>query len=134
MITRARIFYVVAIIIMIVAGLCTRLWADNLPQFVAMHFGDALWAGMIYFGMRVIGISKKLGWAMMASTLFCLVIELSQLYQGEWINSVRDTVIGGLVLGHGFLMVDLVRYGAGILMVYLIDRYLLQHMFKIEKE
>ncbi|WP_309145332.1 ribosomal maturation YjgA family protein [Paenibacillus mendelii] len=55
--------------------------------------------------------------------LFCLFIECSQLYQAGWINDIRATVIGALILGKGFLAVDLVRYAAGIGAAYGLDRF-----------
>ena len=46
--------------------------------------------------------------------LFCYGIEISQLYHAEWINSIRATTLGGLVLGYGFLWNDLVAYTIGV--------------------
>ena len=43
-----------------------------------------------------------------------LLVELSQLYHAPWIDSVRQTTIGGLILGFGFLWSDLVCYAAGV--------------------
>lgn len=40
------------------------------------------------------------------SLSFCFVIEFSQLYHAEWIDQIRDTSLGGLVLGYGFLWSD----------------------------
>lgn len=35
-------------------------------------------------------------------SFFLFVIEFSQLYHAEWIDQIRDTSLGGLVLGYGF--------------------------------
>ncbi|MFD0589507.1 DUF2809 domain-containing protein [Paenibacillus sp. GCM10027627] len=110
--------------LVLAAGLSTRIWGDRLPPFVASHFGDALWAAMIYCGLRAIGTRKRMGWALLLSLLFCLGIETTQLYQAEWMNQIRNTVLGGLVLGRGFLTVDLVRYTAGIVVFYGLDVFL----------
>ena len=40
-------------------------------------------------------------------------VELSQIYQAEWINAIRDTRIGGLILGFGFKGSDLLCYTLG---------------------
>jgi len=122
---KARIPYVAAVLITMVLGYSTRSFADSLPKFVAEHFGDALWASMIYFGFRTVFVKKNLLWAAGASVIFCFGIEFSQLYQAAWINGIRSTFIGALVLGSGFLAVDLVRYSVGILFAVLIDRYLI---------
>ncbi|MCA9130161.1 MAG: DUF2809 domain-containing protein, partial [Planctomycetales bacterium] len=42
------------------------------------------------------------------------LVEFSQLYHASWIDSIRRTTLGGLVLGFGFLWSDLVCYGIGI--------------------
>ena len=46
--------------------------------------------------------------------MFCYGIEVSQLYHAEWIDSIRATTLGGLVLGYGFLWSDLVAYTIGV--------------------
>ncbi|MCR2805928.1 ribosomal maturation YjgA family protein [Paenibacillus soyae] len=119
---RDRLFYAGATLVVLIAGLASRVWADRLPAFVASHFGDALWAAMIYCGIRVLTANKTTTIAFAASLLFCAAIEFSQLYKAEWIEAWRGTLPGSLILGHGFLAVDLIRYAAGILIVYTVDR------------
>jgi glycopeptide antibiotics resistance protein len=41
-------------------------------------------------------------------------VEFSQLYHAPWIDSIRQTTLGGLVLGSGFLGSDLICYSVGI--------------------
>ncbi|MFF0826436.1 DUF2809 domain-containing protein [Brevibacillus sp. NPDC003359] len=118
---RARIVYILAVFAAIVLGLGSRVFADRLPVFVAEHFGDALWASMIYFGFRACFTHKKIFFALWCSIAFCFVIEFSQLYQAVWINQIRGTTLGALVLGKGFLVEDLVRYSAGITFSSLLD-------------
>lgn len=105
---------------------------DQLPHFIAAHFGDALWACMIYCGLRILWPLKRMEWTLIGSLLFCMAIEFSQLYQAGWIQTIRGTAIGGLILGHGFLPVDLVRYGAGVLVAYGADR-LITHLYNNRK-
>lgn len=123
---KARIVYAIVTVLMIVAGLATRQWGNYLPEFVALHGGDAIWAAMIYSGFRFLAPHKPLGWALACSIIFCYAIETSQLYQADWIRAIRDTRLGSLVLGNGFLFIDLVRYAAGILLVYGADRIIIQ--------
>lgn len=118
---RAKIIYACAVLLAIALGLCSRAYGDRLPTLVANHLGDALWASMIYFSCRVLFTRQPLWLSLVLSLGFCFGIELSQLYQREWINGVRDTVVGGLILGKGFLWIDLLRYSAGILFVHVLD-------------
>ncbi|WP_295800946.1 DUF2809 domain-containing protein [Mucilaginibacter sp.] len=93
----------------IIAGLLSR-HINGVPLFV----GDILWALMVYFIVRFIFISQATKLAVIASLFFSYGIEFSQLYQAPWINSIRHTAIGGLVLGETFLWSDLLCYTVGI--------------------
>jgi hypothetical protein len=42
------------------------------------------------------------------------LVEISQLYHAPWTDSIRQTTLGGLVLGFGFLWSDLACYSVGI--------------------
>ena len=42
------------------------------------------------------------------------VDEFSQLYHAPWIDSIRSTFLGHIILGEGFIWVDLVAYAIGI--------------------
>ena len=55
------------------------------------------------------------------SLLFCYFIEVSQLYQAGWINNLRNTTIGGLILGHGFLWSDILAYSFGVTIATIIE-------------
>lgn len=121
---KKRLYYACVTLIVILLGLSSRVLADHLPVFVSRHFGDALWASMVYFIFRVLLVSQKLRVTFVWSLLFSFGIEFSQLYQAEWINNIRHTVLGGLILGKGFLWIDLVRYASGIMLSYLMDKCL----------
>jgi hypothetical protein len=53
-------------------------------------------------------------------------VEFSQLYHAPWIDSIRQTTLGGLVLGSGFLWTDLVCYTVGIAIGAFLERGLLE--------
>jgi hypothetical protein len=99
----------------IASGLASRSKeALSVPPFIAEYAGDTLWALMIFL---------ILGWAFpkqstrrnaIGALAFCYLIEASQLYQAEWLNSLRATVAGQLILGSGFLWSDLWCYLAGV--------------------
>ncbi|MDM5433674.1 DUF2809 domain-containing protein [Bacillus hominis] len=111
---RNRLLYVVFTIIVIILGLSSRKFAFALPDLLNDYLGDALWALMIFtgFGFLFPKIeTKKLAFI---SLIFCYGIEISQLYHAEWIDSIRATTLGGLVLGYGFLWSDLVAYTIGV--------------------
>ncbi|XEC93084.1 DUF2809 domain-containing protein [Paenibacillus tarimensis] len=113
-------------VIVIILGLGSRTGAGWLPDFISAHAGDTLWASMIYFGFRALFPRWRLIVLGGISLLFCFVIECTQLYQAGWINAVRNTTIGALVLGRGFLYADLARYSAGIALAALFDLLLMK--------
>ncbi len=49
-----------------------------------------------------------------AALAFAFVIEFAQLYQAPWINAIRATTLGHLVLGTGFQWWDLLAYAVGV--------------------
>ncbi|ETT83386.1 DUF2809 domain-containing protein [Bacillus mycoides] len=111
---RNRLLYAVFTIVVIILGLSSRKFAFALPDLLNDYLGDALWALMIFagFGFLFPKIeTKKLAFI---SLIFCYGIEISQLYHAEWIDSIRATTLGGLVLGYGFLWSDLVAYTIGV--------------------
>lgn len=120
-----RVAYIVAVIMTIFLGLASRKFSDSLHPFVAKNAGDMLWAMMVYFGFRFLLVRKNLFTSICLSLLFSFGIEFSQLYQADWLNQIRGTTLGALVLGKGFLTVDLIRYTAGIIIAHVLDKIML---------
>ncbi|AAS41741.1 MULTISPECIES: ribosomal maturation YjgA family protein [Bacillus] len=111
---RNRLLYATFTILVIILGLSSRKFAFALPALLNDYLGDALWALMIFTGFGFLFpkiATKKLAFI---SLIFCYGIEVSQLYHAEWIDSIRATTLGGLVLGYGFLWSDLVAYTIGV--------------------
>jgi hypothetical protein len=106
---RKKYIYFLFIIITIILGLLSR-HVSGIPLFI----GDVLWATMIYFGFRFLFITKPIQFIVLISLLFCYAIEFSQLYQAPWINNIRHTVIGALVLGEVFSWGDILSYTIGV--------------------
>ncbi|MEN0055762.1 MAG: DUF2809 domain-containing protein [Mucilaginibacter sp.] len=106
---RPRIRYLILILSTIIAGLLSRHF-----KFIPLFVGDILWAQMVYFIVRFLFISKPVKFIVIGSLLFCYAIEFSQLYQAPWINELRHTLFGRLVLGAGFLWSDMLCYTVGV--------------------
>ena len=43
-----------------------------------------------------------------------VAVEVSQLYKAPWIDTIRRTTLGGLVLGYDFVWSDLACYAVGV--------------------
>lgn len=106
---RSRLTYFIFIVSTILLGLLSR-HVEGIPLFI----GDILWGLMVYFIVGFLFVNKNIRWVSIASLLFCYAIEISQLYQAPWINNIRHTVIGGLILGETFVWSDLLCYTIGI--------------------
>jgi uncharacterized membrane protein len=118
---RNRLLYAVLVVIVMILGLLSRKCGNVLPDFIDTYLGDALWALMIYLGVAFIFKKKKIKIVAALGLSFCYLIEISQLYHATWIDNIRRTTLGGLILGYGFLWSDLVAYSMGIVVGIIVD-------------
>ncbi|MEJ8302375.1 DUF2809 domain-containing protein [Saccharibacillus sacchari] len=118
---RKRAVYLLAVLVVMLLGLSSRAFADSLPLFWAEHAGDALWAAMVYLLFRMLLPDYRTWTCAIGALLFSFGIECSQLYRADWLDALRSTTLGALVLGRGFLVMDLVRYTAGIVAFWVVD-------------
>ena len=111
---RNRLLYAAMTMVVIILGLGSRKMVNFIPNFLNTYLGDALWALMIFLVLGFVFIEMKTKSVAIIGTLFCYLIEVSQLYHANWIGTIRNTTIGGLVLGYGFAWSDLLAYTLGI--------------------
>lgn len=111
----------------IVLGLLLQLARRALPAVAGDALGDALWAIMIYW--IVAGIRPTLARFRRAiiALLGCWSVEVSQLYHAAWIDGVRRTTLGRLVLGTDFDARDIVAYAVGVAIALMLERTLRPH-------
>ncbi|MCK5785263.1 MAG: DUF2809 domain-containing protein [Candidatus Sabulitectum sp.] len=115
-----RVF--VLLLLVIAAGLFSRSdHASVLPQFLQNYAGDALWALALYLFLAFITPEAGAKDLLFLSLAISFAVELSQLYQADWINSLRGTRVGGLILGFGFKWSDMLCYFTGIFVGFVID-------------
>ncbi|MDB5120307.1 MAG: hypothetical protein JWN56_1525 [Sphingobacteriales bacterium] len=95
-------------------GYTSRKFAFHIPDFVNVYLGDALWALMVFLMMGLLFKKSSICKTALLATIFCYCIEISQLYHAPWIDAIRDTKLGGLVFGFGFLWTDILAYSMGI--------------------
>ena len=84
--------------------------------------GDALWAAMMFWWVTALWPSASAGARALAALAISWAVEFSQLSHASWLEQLRATRMGPLVLGTGFDPRDLVSYAAGIAVVWLIAR------------
>jgi len=98
----------------LIAGLASRKFREHLPVFLAEYAGDTLWALMLFLVLSFVLAGRPILQRCCVSLALAFAVEVSQLYHAPWIDSIRSTTLGGLVLGFGFLSTDLVCYSVGI--------------------
>ncbi|MBC8156458.1 MAG: DUF2809 domain-containing protein [Bacteroidetes bacterium] len=108
----------------LLAGLASRRFSGNF-SFVRAYVGDGLWALMLFFGFALVFNRWPTRTVALATLLVSFGIEFSQLYHAPWIDLLRHTRLGGLVLGFGFLWTDLLCYGVGIAVGMLVEKGLI---------
>jgi hypothetical protein len=114
--------WAVLIALTVFLGIASRRFGHSLPGFVAAYAGDTLWALAAFLGIGLL-LPMASTWRVAALAMsFSVMIEISQLYHAPWIDSIRGTTLGALVLGHGFLWSDLACYAVGVGLGILIER------------
>lgn len=116
----------ILILLIIPIGLASRKFDLELPYIYGKYAPDVLWATVIYLGLRFLLPQRPLVFAVIGSLSFSYLIEVSQFYNAPWIDSIRATWLGGLILGFSFLWSDLVCYALGIFLGYALDRWWVQ--------
>ena len=119
---KARLKYILLIVFIIILGLLSRR-TTIIPSLT----GDALYATMMFFIVRFCLMKSTTKKVAIISLGICFAIECSQLYQATWINDIRKTLPGRLILGQGFLWNDLPAYVAGVLLGVIIERIFFVH-------
>lgn len=117
---KLRFVYLVITLVMGYLALLTRT-DIVLPHLLKVYGGDTLWAVMCYFlicfvSPKTAGINNLL-----LALLLSISVESSQLYQADWIREIRANKFGGLLLGHGFKVSDLVCYTLGNFCGFVLD-------------
>ena len=117
--------YGALIALTIIIGLASRNPDVPLHPFLSTYMGDTLWALMVYWGFRFVFQHKTMAVSVIAALVFSYLIEISQFYQADWANALREYKIVGLIFGYGFLWSDVICYAIGVLFGYAADRFLL---------
>lgn len=113
--SRVRFIYALLIAVVIFFGLASRAKTVQpyLPQFISEYAGDTLYALLAFFGLAFLFPKMATLRVAIIALIYCFAIECSQLYRAPWIDALRHTRLGGLILGFGFLWSDLLCYIVG---------------------
>jgi hypothetical protein len=110
----------VGIIAVIGLGLASRRF-QLFPTCLGKYPGDALWAVMVFLGWAFVKPSASTLRLVVLALVTSYVDEFSQIYQAPWINSIRSTTLGHLVLGSTFSWRDICAYTVGVGIAAILD-------------
>jgi hypothetical protein len=119
--SRNPILQLLLIVLVSILGIGSRRFGSILPGFIATYAGDSLWALAAFLAIGVILPRASTQTVALLALFLSVAVELSQLYHAPWIDSIRSTTVGGLLLGFGFLWSDLACYTAGVGMGVLME-------------
>ena len=112
-IQRKILVSLIGIIVLIPLGLYSRHL-----KWIPEETGDALWAMMVFCLWRIILVKQSLRLVAIISLTHSFLVEFSQILRWSWLVSFRSTFIGHMMLGQGFLWIDLLAYLIGILLIF----------------
>ena len=81
-----------------ILGLLSRK-INDLPKIIELYSGDILWALMVFLIIAFIFNKKSTIFIISWAIILSYSIEISQLYHAAWIDAIRNTTLGGLILG-----------------------------------
>lgn len=119
---RNRLLCVFLLSVTVVCGLGSRKFSRGLPEFVAENAGDCLWTVAVYLAICILFPSWSPFRVLAISIGLSFFVEISQLIDWHYLDRVRQTRVGRLLLGSGFLWVDLVRYCVGGSVAFAMDQ------------
>jgi Protein of unknown function (DUF2809) len=113
-----RIIFFILFVFCTWLAIATRKHANWFHPLIAEYGGDIIWAGMFLFLLRIFFQRTALWKLALACYALGVLDEVLQLYHAPWIESIRHTRIGGLMLGFGFMWSDILCYAIGTFLGY----------------
>ncbi len=111
---RNRWLWLTLIALVAMLGIGSRRFGAYLPSFVAAYAGDTLWATAAFLGIGLLIPRASMARVAALAMLVSVLVEISQLYKAPWLDSIRQTTVGGLMLGFDFVWSDLACYSVGV--------------------
>lgn len=90
--------YLIAVLLAFLAGLTAHFAAPHLPHFVGAYVPDTLWALWVYLSIVLLAPRLPLLHAVGYALSFSYAVETSQLYHAPWLDAMRATLLGKLIL------------------------------------
>ena len=125
---KSTIIYLGIIIIAAIAGIESRNYPDYIPAPISKYFGDTMWAFALFFLLCIFFPEKSVLSRVLITLVISTFIELSQLFHSGWIDAIRNTTIGGLILGYGFHWADILCYFTGAILAVAVETLIIDRL------
>ncbi len=120
---RSLVRIAVALLLVIMFGMGSRSGYEAIPTWLAENAGDALWTVAVYLGLALCFRGRSAEFLVVFALSISFAVELSQLSEAPWLQDLRSTTPGRLLLGQGWQWLDLPRYAVGAMLAYTMDRF-----------
>ena len=107
---RSKVF--VWLVALVAFGLGSRR-LGGLPSWITLYAGDVAWGAFFFALFCAVWPTLTTTKAWLAALITTELIEVSELYRTPWLDTLRATRVGGLLLGHVFLWSDVVCVALG---------------------
>ena len=126
-----RLIYAGSIVALSVIALVVRRANGQTPNFFNTYFPDTAWtmAGYCLLGLL---FDRSPLCNLVGALAISYLVELSQLWHPAFLEALRATRLGGLILGYGFLWSDLICYTVGALLCFGVQLLVRKHFLKSE--
>ncbi|HET7539014.1 MAG TPA: DUF2809 domain-containing protein [Polyangiaceae bacterium] len=109
---RSRVSVCFWLLLLIAFGLGSRR-LGGLPEWITLYAGDVAWGALFFTLFCLVRPTLSPAGAWVAAVVTTEIIEFSELYHTPWLDALRATRAGGLLLGHLFLWSDVVCVALG---------------------
>ena len=116
---RNRMWVAVALVLTIALGLLSRRFP--LPGILAEYTGDALYTCAGFAGLAFLFAAARTRSLAIAAFSLSAAVECSQLLSWPWLDDLRSTLFGRLLLGSGFKWADWIAYMCGAIAAAAVD-------------
>lgn len=115
-------YFILAILLFITEVLIALFVHD---RFIRPYFGDFLVVILIYCFIKSFLSLPSLKVAI-AVLLFAYLVEISQHYNFVYRLGLGNSILARVVLGSSFEWIDMLAYTAGILLIFLIEKFIVK--------
>lgn len=118
---RIRACAFLGLLLVVTLGLASRTAPMASVPVLGNYFGDATWAAAAYAALRILAPMMRVATAALLALAVAIAVECSQLWHPAWLDALREYRVVALLIGHGFIWLDLVAYAIGVLVASSIE-------------